>query len=187
MEFSLRATCWRLDGHFYTDNYWGRGCGYLVFLSLPLCHVKVFWLHQSIYAWSNICTTWLNDWQDPRKFITVLLSLLFATELEMGFDPTVHRIMFKGKIRYVYKLTPKGIRRDAWAAVFSNDCNNLQPSHCVHQWEEDTCMEGNSSYWHGWLRRDRWQRSCIKRRLAWQGFSDRKRESKFNLWKTATN
>ena len=25
----------------------------------------------------------------------------------MGFDPTVHRIMFKGKIRYVYKLTPK--------------------------------------------------------------------------------
>jgi len=25
----------------------------------------------------------------------------------MGFDPTVHRIMFKGKIRYVYELTPK--------------------------------------------------------------------------------
>ena len=25
----------------------------------------------------------------------------------MGFDPTVHRIMFKGKIRYVYKMTPK--------------------------------------------------------------------------------
>jgi len=25
----------------------------------------------------------------------------------MGFDPTVHRIMFEGKIRYVYELTPK--------------------------------------------------------------------------------
>ena len=55
-----------------------------------------------------MCTTWLNDWQqNPRKFVTVLLSLLFATELEMGFDPTVHRIMFKDKIHYVYELTSK--------------------------------------------------------------------------------
>jgi len=53
-------------------------------------------------------TMWLNDWQqDPKKFVTVFLSLLFATELEMGFDPTVHRIMFKDKIRYVYELTSK--------------------------------------------------------------------------------
>jgi len=53
-------------------------------------------------------TTWLNDWrQNPRKFVTVILSLLFATELEMGYDPTVHSIMFEDKIRYVYELTPK--------------------------------------------------------------------------------
>jgi len=54
-----------------------------------------------------MCITWLNDWQDPRKFVRVISSLLFATELEMGFDPTVHRIDVKGKTRYVYELTPQ--------------------------------------------------------------------------------
>jgi len=50
----------------------------------------------------------LIDWrQDPRKFVTVLLSLVFATELEIGYDPTVYRILFENKIRYVYELTPK--------------------------------------------------------------------------------
>jgi len=49
---------------------------------------------------------WLNDWrQDPKKFVRVILSLLFATELEMGFDPTVHRIDVQGKTCYVYELT----------------------------------------------------------------------------------
>jgi len=40
-----------------------------------------------------------------QKNLSLLLSLLFVTELEMGYDPTVHRIMFKNKICYVYNLT----------------------------------------------------------------------------------
>ena len=97
-----------------------------------------------------------------QKNLSLLLSLLFVTELEMGYDPTVHRIMFKDKIRYVYNLTQES-RRDA---AFLNDQNNLQPPDCVHQWEEDAGMEGDPSYWLGRVKRERRQRSCIKRCLA---------------------
>ena len=81
-------------------------------------------------------------------------------------------------------IGPEGIQ---WDVIFSNDCNDLQPPDCVHQLEEDAGMEGDSSYWLGRVRRERRQRSCIERCLAWQGFWERKRKSAVNIRQTAWN
>ncbi|KAJ3558621.1 hypothetical protein NP233_g11472 [Leucocoprinus birnbaumii] len=41
-------------------------------------------------------------------FIAIMLSLLFSTDKEMGYDPTVHRVIFSNEICYVYEVGPKG-------------------------------------------------------------------------------
>ncbi|KAJ3562683.1 hypothetical protein NP233_g9420 [Leucocoprinus birnbaumii] len=40
-------------------------------------------------------------------FIAIMLSLLFSTDKEMGYDPTVHRVVFNNEICYVYEVGPR--------------------------------------------------------------------------------
>jgi hypothetical protein len=42
--------------------------------------------------------------QDFKIFVQVFVSFLFATEDEIGFDPTVHRVHVENKYRYVYEV-----------------------------------------------------------------------------------
>lgn len=44
--------------------------------------------------------------ENVDAFISIFLSFLFATEAEMGYDPTVHRVFIGKDIRYVYELGP---------------------------------------------------------------------------------
>ncbi|KAF9449014.1 hypothetical protein P691DRAFT_703938 [Macrolepiota fuliginosa MF-IS2] len=42
--------------------------------------------------------------KDIKTFIRVIMSLLYATREEIGYDPTVHRVEHDGRICYVYEL-----------------------------------------------------------------------------------
>ncbi|KAJ3561933.1 hypothetical protein NP233_g9889 [Leucocoprinus birnbaumii] len=45
--------------------------------------------------------------QDFKTFVRVFVSFLWATEHEIGFDPTVHRVKLGEEIRYVYQVEQK--------------------------------------------------------------------------------
>ncbi|KAF5348485.1 hypothetical protein D9756_009669 [Leucocoprinus leucothites] len=44
--------------------------------------------------------------KDRRTFLQVFMSFIFAKEDEMGFDPSVRRIIHEDEIRYIYTITP---------------------------------------------------------------------------------
>ncbi|KAJ3567689.1 hypothetical protein NP233_g6201 [Leucocoprinus birnbaumii] len=45
--------------------------------------------------------------KDRKTFLKIFMSFLFATEAEMGFDPTVRRVLHGKEIRYIYTITPE--------------------------------------------------------------------------------
>ncbi|XP_006455458.1 hypothetical protein AGABI2DRAFT_75672, partial [Agaricus bisporus var. bisporus H97] len=49
--------------------------------------------------------------KDIKSFIHVFLSLMYATRVEIGYDPTVHRVLDDKWIRYVYEVEYNGERR----------------------------------------------------------------------------
>ncbi|KAF5363864.1 hypothetical protein D9756_001087 [Leucocoprinus leucothites] len=46
--------------------------------------------------------------KDPWTFIKVFVSFLFAKELEIGFDPSVRRVTYRTKERFIYEIKAEG-------------------------------------------------------------------------------
>ncbi|KAF7762407.1 hypothetical protein Agabi119p4_9000 [Agaricus bisporus var. burnettii] len=59
----------------------------------------------------TVVSTPFDFTKDIKSFIHVFLSLLYATREEIGYDPTVHRVLHKDKIQYVYEVVSEGETR----------------------------------------------------------------------------
>ena len=51
-----------------------------------------------------------QPWQRLDDFIRVFVSFVYATKDEMGFDPTVRRVMFYNRMCYVYQVDGRFFR-----------------------------------------------------------------------------
>ncbi|KAF5363267.1 hypothetical protein D9756_001093 [Leucocoprinus leucothites] len=56
----------------------------------------------------SVKTDGFNWIEDPRTFIKVFVSFLFAKELEIGFDPSVRRVTYRTKERFIYEIKAEG-------------------------------------------------------------------------------
>ncbi|EKM75909.1 hypothetical protein AGABI1DRAFT_131808 [Agaricus bisporus var. burnettii JB137-S8] len=59
----------------------------------------------------TVVSTSFDFTKDIKSFIYVFLSLMYATRVEIGYDPTVHRVLEDKRIRYVYEVEYNGERR----------------------------------------------------------------------------
>ncbi|KAF5363270.1 hypothetical protein D9756_001096 [Leucocoprinus leucothites] len=53
-------------------------------------------------------TDGFNWIEDPWTFVKVFVSFLFAKELEIGFDPSVRRVTYRTKERFIYEIKAEG-------------------------------------------------------------------------------
>ncbi|KAF7762651.1 hypothetical protein Agabi119p4_9244 [Agaricus bisporus var. burnettii] len=59
----------------------------------------------------TVVSTSFDFTKDIKSFIYVFLSLMYATRVEIGYDPTVHRVLEDKRIRYVYEVEYNGETR----------------------------------------------------------------------------
>ncbi|XP_006455072.1 hypothetical protein AGABI2DRAFT_75988, partial [Agaricus bisporus var. bisporus H97] len=59
----------------------------------------------------TVVSTPFDFTKDIKSFIHVFLSLLYATREEIGYDPTVHRVLHDNEIQYVYEVDSEGETR----------------------------------------------------------------------------
>ncbi|KAJ3574847.1 hypothetical protein NP233_g1478 [Leucocoprinus birnbaumii] len=61
----------------------------------------IWWFSRS----HSIKSVKFNFQTERKTFIHVLMTFLFATEAEMGFDPNVRRVYYENEYRYIYTIT----------------------------------------------------------------------------------
>ncbi|EKM78231.1 hypothetical protein AGABI1DRAFT_30779, partial [Agaricus bisporus var. burnettii JB137-S8] len=59
----------------------------------------------------TVVSTPFDFTKDIKSFIHVFLSLLYATREEIGYDPTIHRVLHDNEIQYVYEVVCEGETR----------------------------------------------------------------------------
>ena len=173
MGYGCFSTCWRLHGHFLQITIEGEAMAIWYFSRSHSVMSKPFDFTEVSIGPIYTPHGWMIS--DRIQGNLSLYSLCNQTgDGVWSYCPPHH----------IRRQDPLCLRLDSRVrqdVAFSNDKNDLQPPDCVHQQEEDVGIEGDPSYWLGWLTRERQQRSCIKRCLAWQGFSERKGKPAINI------
>ncbi|XP_006455071.1 hypothetical protein AGABI2DRAFT_209340 [Agaricus bisporus var. bisporus H97] len=59
----------------------------------------------------TVVSTPFDFTKDIKSFIHVFLSLLYATREEIGYDPTIHRVLHDDETQYVYEVVSEGETR----------------------------------------------------------------------------
>ncbi|KAJ3575708.1 hypothetical protein NP233_g917 [Leucocoprinus birnbaumii] len=85
--------------------------------------------------------------KDRKTFLQIFMSFLFATEAEMGFDPTVRRVLHDKEPRYIYTITPKNQSARFFRTIttISNPSNSSITGRQTRVWEAEEVDESSES------------------------------------------